>query len=167
MDNRSMYSLSWLVAGFLFLWTGIASGDEQVLAQEVREGLSIVVISETAEGVHPPDLTLPANQATHHIEVFATFAEGNLYGGHPASFFPYLRLLVTTRRAGKEEIFRTPLIPLAHHRGLHYGANVNLPEKGRYEMTLRVEPPGEHEVGRHDDVGDWFPPFEVTFDLVY
>ena len=166
MNNRNMPSLTWIVASLFLFWSSIASADEQVLAREAREGLSIVVVSEAAEGVHPPDLTLPANQATHHIEVLATFTEGNPYGGRPGDFFPYLRLFVATRQAGGEEVLRARLIPLAHHHGLHYGANVKLLEKGRYEMTLRVEPPGEQEMGRHDDVQGWFEPFEMVFELV-
>jgi uncharacterized protein involved in high-affinity Fe2+ transport len=110
-----------------------------------------------------------------HLEADIHATDGNPNGFAKDEFVPYLKVHYTIRPqdggspAGAPP--PGPMMPMVARDGLHYGATIEMPKAGRYQLTYRIEPPDQGGLGRHSDavtgVAPWWPPFEVTFDWDY
>ena len=155
----------------ILLWglgtRAVASGE--ALGQVIKYGVETKVVVEDPEATFPATHTMPVNVATHHVEVISRFAEGNPYGGTPGAFFPYLHVTASFVHEATGRIVKKRLYGIAHgHRpGLHYGTNLRLPEKGKYGVTITVDPPSDWEIGRHNDVKGWFEPITIKLQFVW
>lgn len=79
---------------------------------------------------------------THHLELLVSDV-------NTRQFVPYLPVTATVR--GDGGAFAVKLHPMLGMGGLHYGANISLPAKGRYEISFRIDPP---EVMAYQEVLD-------------
>ena len=127
------------------------AGDYVVgFAQEEAEGMYALRESGDLEWRTP-------DEENCHVEVAVCDADDG-------RFIPHLDVRVTVERDGDEVASFDP--SFLWHPGLHhYGANVEVPGDGTYDLTIGVEPPAFE---RHDETnGDRYAdPVEVTFEDV-
>lgn len=71
-------------------------------------------------------------QMTHHLELLVSDV-------NTRQFVPYLPITATVRGGGGS--LTVKLHPMLGMEGLHYGANIALGVKDRYEIELRIDPP--------------------------
>jgi len=107
-----------------------------------------------------------------HLEADVQAAEGNPNGFAKDEFVPYLKITYTIApAAGGPPIHQGPLTPMVARDGLHYGANVAMPQAGLFRLNYQIAPPSAGGLGRHSDpvtgVAPWWKPFAVTFDWDY
>ena len=119
-------------------------------AQEEAEGM--YALNEGGEDAF--EWRVPTDENCH-IEVAVCDAEDK-------RFIPELDITATlSNDDGFETEFEPPF--LWHPGLLHYGKNVELPGDGKYDLTVRVEPPTfmRHDEENGNRYGD---PVEATFD---
>ena len=124
--------------------------DEYVVgyAQEEAEGMYRLVGDDEFEFVEP-------DEENCHLEVVVADAGDG-------RFVPYCDVSAIFERDGEE--YGPFELPFLWHPGVyHYGANVELPSSGSYDLHVEVEPP---EFGRHDEQnGDRYGSVaEVSFE---
>lgn len=110
-----------------------------------------------------------------HVEADVHAVEGNRNGFAKDEFVPYLKVSYEIRRVGDPvdgpPFASGPMIPMVARDGLHYGANIAMPQAGDYKLVYHVEPPSAGGLGRHADaatgVAPWWKPFDVSFDWDY
>jgi uncharacterized protein involved in high-affinity Fe2+ transport len=110
-----------------------------------------------------------------HVEADIHATEGNRNGFAKDEFVPYLKVSYEVRRAddpaAKAPIASGPMIPMVARDGLHYGANIAMPDAGSYKLIYRIEPPSAGCLGRHADaatgVASRWKEFDVSFDWDY
>ncbi|WP_380678199.1 iron transporter [Salinigranum sp. GCM10025319] len=131
---------------------GTRAVDEYVVgyAQEEAEGMYQLVDEGEFEFVEP-------DGENCHLEVVVADVEDK-------RFVPYCDVTATLERDGRE--YGPFELPFLWHPGVyHYGTNVEVPEAGRYDLHVTVDPP---EFGRHDEQnGDRYgETAEVTFEAI-
>jgi uncharacterized protein involved in high-affinity Fe2+ transport len=106
-----------------------------------------------------------------HLEADVKATEGNPNGFALGEFVPYLRILYKITASSGDVVDRGELRPMVAKDGLHYGANVPMPEAGKFRLTYTISPPSAGGLGRHSDaslgVAPWWKPFEATFEWDY
>ena len=107
-----------------------------------------------------------------HLEADVRATGGNPNGFAKEEFVPYLKIrYAIAPAAGGPPIQRGELVPMVASDGLHYGASVDMPKAGSFQLTYAIEPPSAGGLGRHHDpvtgVAPWWSPFEVAFDWDY
>jgi uncharacterized protein involved in high-affinity Fe2+ transport len=122
-------------------------------------------------------MDVPASSALIHLEADIHASEGNRNGFAKDEFVPYLVVHYmilrddATERGKSGEPIRGTLAPMVARDGLHYGANIEMPEAGRYKLVYQIDPPSAGGLGRHADaatgVEPWWKAFEVSFDWDY
>jgi uncharacterized protein involved in high-affinity Fe2+ transport len=104
-----------------------------------------------------------------HLEADVRSTADNPQGFAKDEFIPYLKMRFKLLRAGESKPIQVgELLPMIASDGLHYGANIDRPDPGDYQLTYEVEPPSVGGLGRHSDpltgVAAWWQPFSVSFD---
>jgi uncharacterized protein involved in high-affinity Fe2+ transport len=94
----------------------------------------------------------PPEQSDVHLEADVSAVKGNRHGFAPGAWIPALTIRYTlVHESGARQ--EGHLFPMVAKDGPHYGVNVKLPGRGRYTLTLLVQPPeltgfGRHPIGR-------------------
>jgi uncharacterized protein involved in high-affinity Fe2+ transport len=111
-----------------------------------------------------------------HLEADIHATLGNRNGFAKDEFVPYLVVDYAIKSldggAGQStEAIRGTFMPMVARDGLHYGASIEMPKAGKYQLTYAIKPPSAGGLGRHADratgVDPWWKPFEVSFDWDY
>lgn len=107
----------------------------------------------------PDDGHKDLERFTHHFQVFVE----DLRLREPV---PYLEVTLSARKGdGFRQDF--PLAPRFEERGFHYGANVRLARRGRYDLVV-VLSPGHLQLSEHSKRRkEYFRAREVKFDFEY
>ena len=99
--------------------------------------------------------------------------ENNPNGFQEGSFVPYLNIAYSLSKLGGDAKIEGDFHAMVANDGPHYGDNLKLMGPGKYQLTLKVSPPGGMHAmfGRHVDketgVGPWFSPCELHYDFTY
>ena len=72
-------------------------------------------------------------------------------------------------KAGSNQAIESgEMLPMVAFDGLHYGANVESPEPGAYQLVFEIDPPSAGGLGRHSDpltgVAPWWDSFTAAFE---
>jgi uncharacterized protein involved in high-affinity Fe2+ transport len=119
-------------------------------------------------------MEFPASSGQIHLEADIHATEANRNGFALGEFIPYLVIDYTivpvgTNGAGKKtDTIRGELRPMVARDGMHYGATIEMPGDGHYQLIYAIKPPSAGGLGRHVDaatgVQAWWKAFEVSFD---
>jgi uncharacterized protein involved in high-affinity Fe2+ transport len=149
---------------------------EYPIGDEVEKN-QIRIAAVYLPSVQMEGMDAPASSGLIHLEADIHATEGNRNGFAKEEFVPYLVVRYTILPAGASgkakarEPIRGTMMPMVARDGLHYGANVEMPEAGRYKLIYAIEPPSVGGLGRHADpvtgVEPWWKAFEVSFDWDY
>jgi uncharacterized protein involved in high-affinity Fe2+ transport len=109
-----------------------------------------------------------------HLEADVKATKDNPNGFADGEFVPYLKIhyrIEPTGAGAAGPALDGELTPMVARDGLHYGAAVSMPRRGRYRLTYAIRPPSAGGLGRHDDpetgVDPWWAPFNASFDWDY
>jgi uncharacterized protein involved in high-affinity Fe2+ transport len=153
-----------------------ASGAADVLAIESfigeteRNGMLI-----TAVWLPPIQMEreeLPQDPNVIHLEADIHAMPGNRNGFGKGAWIPYLTVNYEIRPVDPAlDPIRGEMLPMVAKDGPHYGATIEMPSVGDYQLIYRIDNPSKKGFGRHNDpitgVDPWWDPFEVTFDFKY
>jgi uncharacterized protein involved in high-affinity Fe2+ transport len=115
---------------------------------------------------------LPQHDNVIHLEADIHALQGNKNGFGRGAWIPYLTIGYEIRPAdGMGEAIHGEMLPMVAKDGPHYGATIEMPGVGSYELVYRIENPSKKGFGRHNDpitgVDPWWDAFDVRFDFEY
>lgn len=106
-----------------------------------------------------------------HVEadIRATANNPNGFANH--EFIPYLKIRYKVIASGSTKPVQAgEMLPMIAFDGLHYGANIEMPAPGKYQLIYEVDPPSAGGLGRHSDpvtgVAPWWEPFQAEFEWI-
>lgn len=104
-----------------------------------------------------------------HLEADVRATAGNPNGFAKNEFVPYLKVRYKLFKAGSNQAIESgEMLPMVAFDGLHYGANVESPEPGAYQLVFEIDPPSAGGLGRHSDpltgVAPWWDSFTAAFE---
>jgi uncharacterized protein involved in high-affinity Fe2+ transport len=118
-----------------------------------------------------------ASSSMIHLEADVHATQGNPNGFALGEFVPYMvvRYVIvpvdTATRSAYPQPIEGAMMPMVARDGLHYGATIDMPAAGRFQLTYSFQPPSAGGLGRHADratgVAPWWKPFDVTFGWDY
>jgi hypothetical protein len=145
-------------------------GIESLIGETERNGMLITAV--WLPPIQMEDQQLPQHTHVIHLEADIHALPGNKNGFGMGAWIPYLTVTYEIRPvAATGEAIRGEMLPMVAKDGPHYGATIEMPEAGKYQLTYRIDNPSKKGFGRHNDpitgVDPWWDAFEVTFDFDY
>jgi periplasmic iron binding protein len=115
---------------------------------------------------------LPQHDNVIHLEADIHALAGNKNGFGLGAWIPYLTVTYEIRPVDStSEPIRGEMLPMVAKDGPHYGATIEMPGEGDYQLIYRIDNPSKKGFGRHNDpitgVDPWWDLFEVSFDFKY
>lgn len=150
-----------LTTAVLLLLPQLGSGQSErarVGAQTVGSLEIALYVWRPQEIVHPKGIGHPEPKggATHHLDI-------RVYDLRRAIYVPYLNVKATIGDPMKRE-FTVDLAPMIGE-WIHYGANITLPNPGKYAILVTVDPP---DIARYKHLADaWNTRAEALFEFDY
>ena len=146
------------------------SAEEMIIGKEkILPGIDITFEAAPKDKIYPEGVYLEESKTDIHIEMLATWSEGNKFNFPAGGFVPYMDVQVTIKNVNGEEkkVVLSPHINLID--SLHYAQNVRLPGKieDTYEITFLIKQSESDELGIHYDwhneVGSYIPNFSFLY----
>lgn len=139
--------------------------------QEV-EGMKIGAIYLQPVVMEPAEKAgLSADKSDIHLEADISALEGNKVGFGAGEFVPYLTVHYKLADKNGATKLEGTFMPMNAGDGAHYGANVKMPEAGKYKLTYAIESPVKMDYLLHTDKATgveghfWTKPLEVSYDF--
>jgi uncharacterized protein involved in high-affinity Fe2+ transport len=133
-------------------------GEEEVLIGEgtIPGGIELEFEAAPPDEIIPKEQNLSKADTEFHMEVLATFAEGNQFNAPAGGFVAYLNVFLKVVNEVTGEASHLTLIPHYKLEGdsFHYARNVNLPGDPQYDsytFTYFIVPPDEFDLALHAD----------------
>jgi periplasmic iron binding protein len=145
-------------------------GIETFIGETERNGMLI-----TAVWLPPIQMErqeLPQHDNVIHLEADIHALAGSRNGFGMGAWIPYLTITYEIQPVDStSETIRGEMLPMVAKDGPHYGATIEMPRAGDYQLTYHIDNPSKKGFGRHNDpitgVDPWWDAFEVTFDFKY
>jgi hypothetical protein len=107
-----------------------------------------------------------------HLEADIHALKGNRNGFGVGAWIPYLTVTYTIAPVDPPgDSFKGEMYPMVAKDGPHYGATIEMPGPGKYQLIYHIDNPSKKNFGRHSDpvtgVDPWWDAFEVAFDFDY
>jgi len=132
---------------------GTAKWQGMKIVARVTTPLPFVIFTGTSERT-----VKPTKKDSFHLMVMLSDA----YNGVA---IPYASVWATIRKAGKVVFDERQWPMISRYMGPHYGNDVALPGKGRYQLTLLISPP---QAARHMEYAHvWLKPHRVTMSFTW
>jgi len=132
---------------------GSASWQGMKIVARAATPLPFVVFSGTSER-----MVKPAMNDSMHLMVMLSDEDGGMA-------IPYASVWATIRKGGKVVYDERQWPMLSRYMGPHYGNDVALPGKGRYQLSLLISPP---QAARHMEYAKvWLKPHRVTMTFTW
>ena len=132
---------------------GTADWQGMKIVARASTPLPFVVFSGTTERT-----VKPSPKDSMHLMVMLSDAHGGMA-------IPYASVWATIRKNGKVVYDERQWPMLSRYMGPHYGNDVALPGKGRYQLSLLISPP---QAARHMEYAKlWLKPHRVTMTFAW
>ena len=132
---------------------GSATWQGMKIVARASTPLPFVVFTGTSER-----MVKPTKKDSMHLMVMLSDADSGMA-------IPYASVWATITRGGKVVFDERQWPMLSRYMGPHYGNDVALPGKGKYELTLLISPP---QAARHMEYANvWLKPHRVTMSFAW